>query len=222
MIRTRVDEWWDRVVICGQGPSWLDVEWSQVWEASNRGAAVIAVNGAIDQLHSKATHWFTLDHSLENQERMANPVVGPTYYAAVPDDFEERFQTWPHVRYLRRVVRHEPKDGRPFEERVKEQIVGGLAEDPGEIYTGNSGFGALGLAYHMGPSRVLLLGIDGAGLQRWDGSANRSLDHLPELFAGAVPQLEEAGVQVMNGSPGSAVECFPRLDSLDGLRWLVG
>lgn len=102
----------------------------------------------------------------------------------------------------------------------KARAPGGLSEDPGTINTGNSGFGGLGLAYHMRPHKVALLGVDGRKERRVDGGMPRSLDHLPALFESAVPQLRSAGIEVANGSPDSEVDCFPRMTPREAVQWL--
>lgn len=222
----RIEERWDRVVICGQGPSWKHVHPEWLSRARRLGAWVIAVNGAID--HTPADMWFSLDMSPDNMARMRRRVARARYVAAVPDTFgtEDAPCSWQRgdvpqgVTYLRRIVRAEPKDG-SFEERILYQIVGGLSEDPGAIHTGNSGFGALGLAYHLRPSRIVLLGIDGRGRKRWDGTVNGPLDHMPELFRGAVDQLDRAGIEVVNGSMTSHVRCFRQCAPSMALGWLL-
>jgi len=99
---------------------------------------------------------------------------------------------------------------------------GGLSDDPTAINTGNSGFGALNLAYHMRPEKIVLLGIDANhNLPRVTGGYSRSLDHLPELFGTACPQLKAAGIQVVNGSLISKITCFPRVSPERAMEWLV-
>lgn len=218
-------------MICGQGPSWADVDMIQLGEVIASGVVPIFVNGAIDGAGNsldyylpteQAAYWFTLDPSPENLARMASPFGRVSYLAAVPDDYERRFPIHRHVTYLRRIVRENPDpESAPFEERILRQIVGGLSEDPGAIHTGNSGFGALGVAYLMRAQRIVLLGIDGQGRRRWDGTINLSLGHLPGLFAGATEQLEARDIGVVNGCSTSAVACFPRMTSAEALRWVV-
>lgn len=205
----------ERVVICGQGPSWARVDTAELAQVRNAGALIIAVNGAVE--HAPADVFFTLDLSDENRERTREPVEGVHYVVAAPLDEPERLD---HVTYLERVENDVPRD-RPYRLRAGKEAPGGLAEDPGKIHTGNSAFGALNLAYHLGAVRVALLGVDGFGHERWDGTRNRCLEHMPDLFASAVPQLDERGIYVVNGSPESSVDCFPRLTSHDALDWLI-
>ena len=204
-----------RAVICGQGPSWALVDVQELTRTREAGALVIAVNGAV--AHAPADVFFTLDLSPENRRRIANPVPGVRYVVAAPATETNRVG---HVTYLRRIERAVSRKG-PYAHRAGQEAPGGLSEDPKAINTGNSAFGALNLAYHLGVQRIVLLGVDGCGYTRWDGTRNFCLEHMPALFASAVPQLAAAGIAVVNGSPQSAVECFPRLTPHDALEWLM-
>lgn len=189
-----------RAIILCQGPSFKHVDLGQVREVqtSRYRPRVIAVNGAIDY-YPEADFFFTLDPSVVNQKRMRDPIEGVTYVAAVPETYATakasilhyRAPAPYHVHHLHR------EEGR------------GLSEDPGTIFSGNSGWGALGLAYLMGSERIVLVGLDGRGRLRWDGTENLRLDYLPKLFRSALPQLKNRWV--VNASPGSSVDCFPIL-----------
>ena len=194
----------ERVAVVGSGPSLRDIAPNEIVRC---GATVIAVNGAIDWLGS-ANYWFTLDPSQVNMVRMRNPVEGCQYVAC--GSRHTRFPMW--VKRLSRIT---------GDQWGKARAPGGLSEDPAAINTGNSGFGALGLAYHMRPMRIALLGIDGRQERRVDGGMPRPLEHLPALFASAVPQLKAAGIEVVNGSPDSEVTCFPRMTPREAMQWLV-
>lgn len=194
----------EHVVILAQGPSFRHLCVEQLQRVQDLGACVIAVNGAIDYV-PWADVFFSLDHSDgKSMERVRRQEPGVRYVLALPGD-------WPHpvpdhVTCLRRLSN--PDDGTsPFEVRVFQQIIGGLSEDPGSIHTGNSAFGALGVAYLAGAQHIVMVGVDGAGRRRHDGTPCGPLSHMPELFAGAKPQLE--GRLVVNASLGSSVHCFP-------------
>lgn len=193
----------DKVVVVGSGPSLRDIAPNEITRC---GATVIAVNGAIDWLGA-ADYWFTLDLSQINMVRAQNQVEGCQYVVVEPK-YRTRLRD---ITVLRRIV---------GDKLGKARAPGGLSEDPGAINTGNSGFGALGLAYHMRPGKIAILGVDGKQERRVDGGMPRSLEHLPELFATAVPQLEAAGIGVVNGSPESAVTCFPRMTPREAIAWL--
>ena len=104
----------------------------------------------------------------------------------------------------------------------------GLETDPTGLRTGgNSGAAAINLAVHFGAARILLLGYDmGADRRRahWFG------DHPPELkrarspfhsfmarMATQVAPLRALGVEVLNCSRRTALECFPRVRLEDAL-----
>lgn len=201
----------DRVVILAQGPSFALVNLHDVRKAQEAGAYVIAVNQAI-RYYRTPDAWFTLDPSHANRSEVLNPIPGVTYYMAVPTDYGQpgssirthRTPAEPWVTYI-----------------VRSSHRGDLSEHPARIHSCNSGRGALGLAYHMHASRVVLLGVDGVGAKKWDGSRNGNLSHLPAAFRGAVPQLKARGVEVVNGSPLTAVDCFPVMAPAEALAWLV-
>ncbi len=197
-------------MIAGSGPSL-----AAMVRQSIPFCQVIAVNGAVHQV--QADHWFTLDPSTANRDRMRRPIPGVRYWAAVPPDYgtpsaqtaEMRTPADAHVTYLQRLVGDGTLGSRP-----------GLSSDPGAIHTGNSAYGALGLAYLMGARRIVLVGVDGAGGYHGAAGAPRDLRHLPDLFASAVPQLASAGVQVVNASMESTIQCFPKMRFKEALRWM--
>jgi hypothetical protein len=94
---------------------------------------------------------------------------------------------------------------------------------------GNSGFQALNLAVQFGASRVLLIGVDmtdAAGIHwygknRWPMANNPARDNFQrwiEAFNRAAPVLSRMGVRVFNGSPRSALQCFPRASIAEFLK----
>lgn len=111
--------------------------------------------------------------------------------------------------------------------RLRNSGEDGLETDPGALRTGkNSGYQAIGLAYHFGASRIVLLGFDmrlgRAGELHWN---ERSDGQTPQGFAQTLglmlPKFETlreplatAGVQVVNATPGSALRVWP----MAGLR----
>lgn len=94
----------------------------------------------------------------------------------------------------------------------------GLETEPKALRTGfNGGYQALGLAYHMGAKRVILLGFDmkgdANGRCHWhpphpDGRVS-PYDKFIEAFDSIVQPLKDAGVEVINCTPNSALKCFP-------------
>lgn len=113
--------------------------------------------------------------------------------------------------------------------KLREQIPGlmcfhnvgteGLCLDPEGLHTGrNSGYQAINLAVHTAPRRILLLGYDMGprnGKVHFFGNHPRqvSIDTFSRNFAPRfktmLPQLAELGIQVINCTLGSSIDCFP-------------
>jgi hypothetical protein len=105
--------------------------------------------------------------------------------------------------------------------RVPGEDLDGLSFDPLRIHFGaNSAYQALNVAVLMGVKRVLFLGLDmtNSGGSHWHGDhpngLNNPSDHMTETwrrkFATTPPDLAKAGVEVINCSRHTALECFPR------------
>lgn len=196
------------VVIIGSGRSLSGFKFDML---RNQDCFIITVNDS-GNFAPFADAWFTLDPWGLQGPQLPKKFEGQLY-AAVPEHYGSKYapsrQMWEmptaDIRYLQRV----PNEG-------------GLAEDPWVIATGNSGFGAMGLAYHMRPEKILLLGIDGdVGYFFTHRRRNRNLSHLPSTFADARPQLDKRGIRVINGSPHSAVTCFTRYTPEYGVELLL-
>lgn len=180
-------------------------------------AIVIAVNGAIDWI-ARSDYWFTLDPSPANTCRMTNRRDGVAYCAAVAPDYPLPLG----IKRLDRMASRgkEPRRNTPEWWFWRWSCKHGLAESEHQINTGNSAYGALGLAYHMRPDRIVLVGVDGSDEPRVEGGQCNNLSHLPMLFASAVPQLARAGISVANASPHSKIDCFPRITRDEALAWI--
>lgn len=87
---------------------------------------------------------------------------------------------------------------------------------------GNSGFQALNLALQFGAARVLLVGFDmrGDSGAHWYGRNNWMQANNPtdgvygrwvRAMTAAAPKVKDRGVSVVNASPISALECFPKM-----------
>ena len=104
---------------------------------------------------------------------------------------------------------------------VRTDGVGGFSDDPARVKTGKNGaYIAVQMAVHAGAKRILLLGVDmkpGApGEMHWFGLHPDGDRHMPD-FAGMretwktlVEPLKSRGVEVVNCSPDSALDCFPK------------
>lgn len=160
---------------------------------------VIAVNGAIDWIE-RADYWFTLDHSPANIHRMIYKREGTRYFAAVPSGF---------LHLPSGVTKLERISGKSFN---KNRAQLGLNTSDLCINTGNSAWGALGLAYHMGAKRVMMIGVDGDSNPRCEGGNSYDLSHLPELFASAKGQINLISCGNLAG--------YEKVELQDAYRWL--
>jgi hypothetical protein len=96
----------------------------------------------------------------------------------------------------------------------------GLSRDPGALATGgNSGYQAIGLAVLAGVERIVLLGFDMKAVgdrHNWHTGRpvkpHRSVYPLMLRAFGTLPRpLAALGVEVLNATPDSALDCFPRV-----------
>lgn len=97
----------------------------------------------------------------------------------------------------------------------------GLSSDPRAVVTGrNSGFQALNLAVLAGAKRIILLGFDGKpsqeGKSHWFGEhpeamSNSVYSYFKQAMSAAENALVEAGVEVLNASPGTAIDSFTKV-----------
>ncbi|EAT1308212.1 norphogenetic protein [Salmonella enterica] len=187
----------NRAIIVGSGPSAMNF-------VAPRGVPIIAVNGAIDWLN-RASYFFTLDASKENQQRMARGRRrrGVRYCMAVPDvgQLEQQDGIW----CFRRVAeRGEEPACRESPEwwlwRWSAKL--GLSENKDEISSGNSAYGALNLAFHLGFKHVALVGVDANQQPRiHSGGVPNNLSHLPLLFQSAREQIDVVSCGEMGGIP---------------------
>lgn len=99
----------------------------------------------------------------------------------------------------------------------------GLSFDPNRIHYGShSGFQALNIAVLMGAKKIILLGYDmkpgAGGKMHWFGEhpetsglcTERDFGPWVEFYDQAAGQLADRGIQVLNCSPDSAINCFPK------------
>jgi hypothetical protein len=94
----------------------------------------------------------------------------------------------------------------------------GESGDPGVVYGNNSLYQVLSVIRHTGARRVLLLGADMLGghwHSAWPmGEPNYSHSVVPK-FRSLVEPL--AGIDIINCSPGSALDAFPKRDLREAL-----
>jgi hypothetical protein len=105
----------------------------------------------------------------------------------------------------------------------------GYDPDPSKCRGGsNSGYQALHLAAHAGVKRAILIGFDmqapNDGAPHWFGQHEKGREFsqaAPKIWRKRFPPLAEdlarIGVEVLNASIETAVDCFPRVDLKEAL-----
>ena len=206
----------EKVIIVAAGPS-LD---GFNFESLRGQGYIIAVNDAAKYVPF-ADAWFTLDPWGLGGKQLPDLSFKGELFAAVPEDFSmpnarirDHQQICPRpIHYLHRIIFHTISNLEP-----EMYSNWGLNEDPSCINTLNSGYGAFGIAYHYKPKKILLLGVDATSGYFYNRSvATRSLNHLPLIFRSTLSQIAKAGIEVINGSLNSKVDCFPRLTPANAL-----
>ena len=103
----------------------------------------------------------------------------------------------------------------------------GLCTERNCIYSGgNGGYQAINLVYHLGAKKIVLLGFDMHRNEggHWHGEHEGMISAPDSHVRGWVPafdalahDLRALGVSVVNATPGSALQCFPRSELRDCL-----
>lgn len=178
------------------------------------GYTVIAVNNAINITKDYTDYWFTLDPSEDNISIMRKRPYDAYYFCAIPDWYGTNNAPIHRckvavtgIHYLKRIQ----------DDSNALKIKYGLSDDKSCIHTGNSAYGALNLAFHMEPSEIIILGVNGNRLNpKFD---NRhcvgDLSHLPKLFESAKNTLDTNGIRVYNANRETLVKCFEYTDIFD-------
>lgn len=188
---------WDRVYLIGGGPSLKGFDFGRL-----SGRTVVAVNDAAIHIPS-ATALFSLDLTwIANRRQLLAEFAGEKY-VAVPEDYDFS-QAVDGVTYLRRI-------------RIRQ----GLSYTNHEIAMGggNSGFGALNLAYLKGAREIFLLGYDlcdsgshwHLGYAWGSGKHDALYRKWAQQFDMVAWDLAKMGVRVWNASLISAITAFHKV-----------
>ncbi len=190
-------------------------------------ATVIAINDSVrlapwaDVLYSSDKGWW-LEHTKERRSFQGLKVrvhSGTDKPTAKPLDGK-------HCQSCRLRL---PQSGRCWCEGLLTLRNGGykgLALDPEFLVTGNnSGTAAINVAVHLGAKRVLLLGYDmgpdSKGRRHfYDTHAvtvSSPFEQFRKLTATMVEPLKAAGIEVLNCSRRTALECFPQMPLREAL-----
>lgn len=109
--------------------------------------------------------------------------------------------------------------GAPIAEDIRvcayDKRARGLVETPGRIaWGGNSGYCAIGLAYQLGARRIVLVGFDQQG-GHWHPDHPEAVRKPPnwpmwrERFGEMAADCRRLGVEVLNSTRSTALDCFP-------------
>lgn len=207
------DKKYNNIIIVASGSSVKNINLNVMRKFSGKDTFIIAVNGS-GSFVPFADAWFTLDPWGLDGPQLPKNFKG-TLYAAVPQDFGtkfariEQYKKIPqaNITYLHRLISHNYTNV-----TSETAYMLGLSEDTGCISTGNSGYGALNLAYHMKPNNIFLLGFDGdTGYWYPSDKTNRKLNYLPLMMDSAKEQLERNNINVYNVSPHSSINTFEKI-----------
>ena len=199
-----------KVIVVGSGTSLSGFDFMRL---NRSDYYVIAVNGAVTSVPF-AKAWFTLDPWGLHGPQLPDHRFKGKLFAAVPLDYgrrdaknvKHRVTVTRPITFLNRLISHNFAD-----QSSETAFVLGLSDDPRCVATGNSGYGAFNVAYHLKPEKILLLGLDGGmGYFYTQTETNRALTHLPKMFNSTRHQIAKAGIQVINGSPHSTITAFPK------------
>lgn len=188
------------VLIVGDGPSAAVLRYKQV----PQGVYILAVNHASLWL-PRVDAYFTCYPDARQRMVMQNRRQGVRYYCAAPPNYGSVFGKGEMAGPRERNV--------TFFRRLDDQH--GICSEPDTIHGGNSIWGALGLTHHMAVKRVAIVGLDANDEPRVSGG-RPNLPDLNELFAGY-----DGSPQVVNGSPRSNIEAFPRMGVGEAISWLL-
>lgn len=178
-----------RMYVVAGGPSLMHLDWSLL-----RDRRTLAVNRSYEKL--------------------------PTAEAIYFSDY--RFWEW----HRKELVRHQGHiytgQKRIVDRRVqfvKWTGIKGLETQHNKIRHGNnSGYAAINLAVHLGAEEIVLLGYDmklcGERTHWHEGHPvklrPRVFDNMLRYFETLVEPLETLGINIINASPDSAIECFKK------------
>lgn len=203
--------WGDRpVAIVGGGPSLQGFDFHRLQDRFR----VLTVNASAFDVPF-ATAGFSIDRKAARYwwQRLKAEVSFP-FYLAMPEPILVEFDgpPPPSMVFLRRV------QGTSF------------TAHPGWISTGGtSGFGALHLAFLKGARQITLFGFDYRPSARGQWHHNEAHYNFRQTqalndwaqwarnFDHVAPVLKEAGVEVINASPDSAITAFPRVSINEAL-----
>jgi hypothetical protein len=192
----------EKVLIIGGGES---LEGFNFEQTKGFDGVIITVNNVITHI-PRADYWISIDlaKSLEGLETTFEDCY---YYAGYPI-FDSPYKNRKDIHFLEKII---PEEDFSLQED-KSKITG----DVDSIYS------ALNLAYHFEAKKICLLGIDCYGYGHWydkgspynaynQANFGNHLNRLPIRYKQSVEQFNKRDCLVVNGSPKSRIDCFPRM-----------
>ncbi len=208
--------WWsDRAVfLVGGGPSLAGFDFSRLADFGY----ILGINQSM--LDAPCQAGVSLDHLFVTYRRaeLCEFAKSTPLYLALGDIWWRAAAPIPGAIYLRDSDIPAPA------------VAPGLSRKPDAVYRGaTSGYVALGLATLKRAKRIVLLGYDYAvnaskhhyhDAYFWHQAANdQSIDKWAQQFKSAAAACAEIGIEVINASPLSAIDAFPKMSIEDALTW---
>jgi len=207
-------DWGDRpAIIVGTGPSLAGFDHDRLRGLGN----VLAVKEAVwDLPFADACFGLDLPWMRRQGDRLIDVAARMQLYLAIPP--------------VGLPPGHRPIPGAIH--LVRRRTCNQFSEDPAEVESGgNSGFGAVNVALLKGARTIVLFGFDYThGHYCPDRYAHQRPDHNARYwprwgdnFRITLPQLAGMGASVLNASPGSTVDAFPKVtidEAVEHLRRL--
>ena len=207
------EPWWSDkpLAIVGTGPSLKGFDFAALNDPRWR---VLAVKQAVwDLPFADACFGLDIPWMRRERERLIELAARIPLYLAVPDEEPGKYDPIPHAINL-----------------IRTRVCDVMSEKPTHIESGgNSGFGAVNLALLKRARRVVLFGYDYyAGHYCEDRYAHNAPGHNArywprwgENFIRCADQLKGCGMTVINASPRSTVDAFPKVTIAEGMRLLA-
>lgn len=210
--------WEGRTVhVLGGGPSLKKVNWDEI---DVKGKRFIGVNNSYG------------DPVYDSKNKLLH--YEPRRWVQVLWFGDSRWHDWhrdwamsfPGIR-VHCVDRLEGKKG--YHRLLRGRKMYGIDETPGRVaWNRNSGASAINLAWHLGAKRVVLYGFDMHDGEKGEGHWHN--DHqvkqpnpyyrFLKCFPFIAKDAEVLGMEIVNATPGSAIDVFPIMDPMETLGWL--
>lgn len=161
-----------------------------------------------------------LDLSSKVRVIAVNDAIYPAWWADWLHACDQKWWNW-HIQRVQHFTGIKttlaPGINRSWAEYLEHSGEDGFDPDPTLIRHGRSGaYQALHCAIHAGSKEIILVGVDLCDGSHWFGDhpMETHCDRLTMMgpaFETIIPAARERGVTVLNASPSSRLECFPKV-----------